>query len=130
VSVSLVLAGGIAGCVTVAGGRVVARGAGPVVDCSGFLILPGIIDLHGDAFERHLAPRRGALRSLGDGLRAVEQEMAVNGVTTGWLPQFWSWEGGMRGPDFARALCAALDDHDALGGAHADAARPERRANR
>ena len=27
-------------------------------DLDGFLVLPGIIDLHGDGFERHLAPRR------------------------------------------------------------------------
>lgn len=85
-----------------------------MIDCTGFLILPGIVDLHGDAFERHLAPRRGALRSPGDGLRALEGELAANGITTAWLPQFWSWEGGMRGPDFARALCAALAEYSGL----------------
>jgi alpha-D-ribose 1-methylphosphonate 5-triphosphate diphosphatase len=31
-----------------------------VVDLSGFLILPGIVDAHGDGFERHLAPRPSA----------------------------------------------------------------------
>ena len=98
----------------ISGGRIVQGDAGRVVDCTGFLVLPGIVDLHGDAFERHLAPRRGALRSLGDGLRALEGELAANGITTAYLPQFWSWEGGMRGPDFAQALCAALDDHTGL----------------
>ena len=82
------------------------------IDASGFLILPGLVDLHGDAFERHLAPRRGALRSLGDGLRALEIELAANGITTAYLPQFWSWEGGMRGADFAEDLCAAVAEHD------------------
>ena len=30
------------------------------VDLSGYWILPGIVDLHGDAIERHLAPRPSA----------------------------------------------------------------------
>jgi len=101
------------GTLALAGGWVVAEGGGRVVDASGFLVLPGIVDLHGDGFERHLAPRRGALRSLGHGLQAVEAELAANGITTAWLAQSWSWEGGMRGPDFARALCAALSEQGA-----------------
>jgi len=83
------------------------------IDLSGSLILPGIVDPHGDGFERHLAPRRGAATDLGQGLRAVEAELAANGITTAMLAQFWSWEGGMRSPEFAAALCAALEAHDA-----------------
>ena len=86
---------------------------GRQIDLSGFLILPGIVDPHGDGFERHLAPRRGAATDLGQGLRAVEAELAANGITTAMLAQFWSWEGGMRSPDFAAALCAALAGHEA-----------------
>jgi len=72
-----------------------------VVDLSGFMVLPGIIDLHGDGFERHVAPRRGAMSQMDAGLIAAEAELAANGITTGYLAQFWSWEGGLRGPDFA-----------------------------
>ena len=32
----------------------------PRVDLTGYLLLPGIIDLHGDAFEHHIAPRPSA----------------------------------------------------------------------
>ena len=96
------------------GGRLADGPTNKRVDATEFLILPGMVDLHGDAFERHLAPRRGALRSLADGLRAVEQELAANGITTAYLPQFWSWEGGMRGPDFARRFCAALAGYSGL----------------
>jgi alpha-D-ribose 1-methylphosphonate 5-triphosphate diphosphatase len=77
------------------------------VDLSGFRLLPGIVDLHGDGFERHVAPRRGALRETRAGLVATEAELAANGITTGYLAQFWSWEGGLRGPDFATALIEA-----------------------
>ncbi|MEM9394321.1 MAG: alpha-D-ribose 1-methylphosphonate 5-triphosphate diphosphatase [Pseudomonadota bacterium] len=80
------------------------------VNCQGYAVLPGLIDAHGDGFERHLAPRRGAVRDLGEGLRAVDAELAANGITTAVLAQFWSWEGGMRGPDFARDLAAAFSE--------------------
>ena len=52
------------------------------IDLSGLALLPGIIDAHGDGFERHLAPRRGAVSDLGAGLRASEVELASNGITT------------------------------------------------
>jgi hypothetical protein len=78
------------------------------VDLRGYLILPGIVDIHGDGFERHLAPRRGALESLSAGLASLDAELAANGITTAVIAQFWSWEGGMRGPDFAEELVDAL----------------------
>ncbi|MGC9420753.1 MAG: alpha-D-ribose 1-methylphosphonate 5-triphosphate diphosphatase, partial [Rhodovulum sp.] len=92
----------------IADGRIT-KGPLPELDLSGYLILPGIVDLHGDAFERHVAPRPGAPFALGIGLAATDREAAANGVTTGWLAQAWSWEGGHRGPDHAEALLAALD---------------------
>lgn len=91
----------------VSDGRIGGTGRG--VDLGGFWILPGIVDMHGDGFEHHLAPRRGAVTDLGLGLRAAEAEMAVNGITTGILAQFYSWEGGMRGPEFAANMVKALD---------------------
>ena len=78
------------------------------VDLSGYMILPGIVDIHGDGFERHLAPRRGAMKDMEGGLIACEAELAANGITTGILAQFWSWEGGLRGPDFAVSMLDAL----------------------
>ena len=93
---------------SVAGGRIVADTVGRAVDLSGFLVLPGIVDLHGDGFERHLAQRRGAMKQLDEGLIATEAELAANGITTAWLAQFVSWEGGMRGPEFADSVFAAI----------------------
>jgi len=79
------------------------------IDLDGFLVLPGIVDIHGDGFERHLAPRRGAMKDLDQGLIAAEAELAANGITTAVLAQFYSWEGGMRGADFAARVLGALD---------------------
>lgn len=78
------------------------------IDLAGYMILPAMVDLHGDGFERHVAPRRGAIRDLGRGLMALDAELAASGIGTAYLAQFYSWEGGMRGPDFAHALVAAL----------------------
>ncbi|MHA6345571.1 alpha-D-ribose 1-methylphosphonate 5-triphosphate diphosphatase [Roseivivax sp. CAU 1761] len=93
---------------SLADGRIAAAPEGRAVDLTGFRILPGIVDIHGDGFERHVAPRRGALREVTGGLLAAEAELAAHGVTTAVLAQFWSWEGGLRGPDFAEAVFAGL----------------------
>ena len=84
------------------------------IDASGFRILPGIIDMHGDGFERHVAPRRGAMKDIGEGLRAAEAEMAAGGITTGTLAQFVSWEGGLRGPEFAAQVFQVMRELDTL----------------
>lgn len=98
----------VAAPLSIAGGRIVDAPVGRAVDLSGWLILPGIVDAHGDGFERHVAPRRGAVSDIGGGLEAAAAELAANGITTAVLAQFWSWEGGLRGPGFAARVFAAL----------------------
>ncbi|WP_187428308.1 Alpha-D-ribose 1-methylphosphonate 5-triphosphate diphosphatase [Roseobacter fucihabitans] len=80
------------------------------IDLRGFWVLPGIIDLHGDGFERHLAPRRGAMKQMAEGIVATEAELAANGITTAILAQFISWEGGLRGEQFADQVFCAIRD--------------------
>ncbi|QIZ82591.1 alpha-D-ribose 1-methylphosphonate 5-triphosphate diphosphatase [Thalassovita gelatinovora] len=99
----------------IAGGLLTKSGSGRRIDLSGFRVLPGIVDLHGDGFERHLAPRRGAMKDLSAGLASAEAELAANGITTAYLAQFWSWEGGMRGRDFALRFLVALKGYRGLG---------------
>ncbi|MGE4327200.1 MAG: alpha-D-ribose 1-methylphosphonate 5-triphosphate diphosphatase [Pseudodonghicola sp.] len=89
-------------------GRIVSDPVGRRVDLSGCLILPGIVDLHGDGFERHVAPRRGAMTDPEEGIVTAATELAVNGITTGVLAQFYSWEGGLRGPEFAARVFGAI----------------------
>jgi alpha-D-ribose 1-methylphosphonate 5-triphosphate diphosphatase len=81
----------------------------PDVDLSGYLVLPGIVDLHGDGFERHLSPRPTAPFEKAEALRSAAAELAANGVTTAWFAQSWSWEGGFRAGTEAEAILAALD---------------------
>lgn len=93
--------------ISLAEGRIT-RGPLPEVNLSGYLVLPGIIDLHGDAFERHLAPRPSAPFPLASALAATDRDAACHGVTTAYLAQGWSWEGGQRSPEQAIAMMEAL----------------------
>ena len=92
----------------IADGFIVDGVPGRTIDLTGYMILPGIIDVHGDGFERHLAPRRGAMKTLSEGLVAAEAELAANGITTAVLAQFVSWEGGLRGLEFADQVFRAI----------------------
>lgn len=92
---------------TVADG-LIGDGPGREVDLSGYLVLPGVIDLHGDGFEHHLAPRPTAPFDKVRALQSAAAELAVNGITTAWFAQSWSWEGGHRSGDATVALLDAL----------------------
>ena len=92
----------------IADGFIVDEVPGKAIDLAGYMILPGIIDVHGDGFERHLAPRRGAMKTMYEGLVAAEAELAANGITTAVLAQFISWEGGLRGYEFADQVFGAI----------------------
>jgi alpha-D-ribose 1-methylphosphonate 5-triphosphate diphosphatase len=93
---------------SIANGVVATERVGRPVDLGGYLVLPGIIDLHGDGFERHLAPRRGAMKQMAEGVIAVEAELAANGITTAVMAQFYSWEGGLRSPEYAASVFASI----------------------
>lgn len=96
--------------VAIENGRIT-KGPHPAVDLSGYYVLPGIIDLHGDAFERHIAPRPSAPFPVETGLRMTDRDAAANGITTAWLAQSWSWEGGMRGPEYAETVLETLTQY-------------------
>lgn len=98
----------VAETLSFAGGGIVADRAGRAIDLTGCLVLPGIVDLHGDGFERHVAPRRGAMTDLEEGIAAAAAELASHGITTAVLAQFHSWEGGLRGPEFAARVMPAI----------------------
>ncbi|MEM0977857.1 MAG: alpha-D-ribose 1-methylphosphonate 5-triphosphate diphosphatase [Pseudomonadota bacterium] len=93
-----------------ANGLITEGSNGPVLNLAGYYVLPGIIDLHGDAFERHLFPRPTAPFSPEIGLRSTERELLANGITTAYLAQSWSWEGGFRSAEATENLMKAIAD--------------------
>jgi alpha-D-ribose 1-methylphosphonate 5-triphosphate diphosphatase len=92
---------------TLSQGRIT-DGRAPEVDLSGYWLLPGIVDLHGDGFDRHLRPRPTAPFDTQRALLNADAELAVNGITTAWFAQSWSWEGGSRSPEAAEDVMESV----------------------
>jgi alpha-D-ribose 1-methylphosphonate 5-triphosphate diphosphatase len=79
------------------------------LDAAGLIVLPGIVDIHGDAFERQLMPRPGVEVSLDIALFDSDRQAIANGITTVFHGVTWSWEPGLRGADNARGLLTAME---------------------
>src|SRR5215468_1852947 len=79
------------------------------IDASGLLVLPGIVDIHGDAFERQIMPRPGVDFPLDVALCDSDRQAVANGITTVFHGVTWSWEPGLRGPENAHAILQALE---------------------
>jgi alpha-D-ribose 1-methylphosphonate 5-triphosphate diphosphatase len=99
--------------VHLAEGRIVAMasdvGAGTgVCDVSGCTLLPGIIDLHGDAVERAIAPRPGVTLPLPMALAENDAALLAAGVTTAFLSVTDGFEPGLRSRAQVRAVRQAL----------------------
>ncbi|GGI99485.1 alpha-D-ribose 1-methylphosphonate 5-triphosphate diphosphatase [Neoroseomonas lacus] len=77
-------------------------------DASGLLVLPGLVDIHGDAHERQLQPRPGVDLPVGLALRDSAAQLIACGITTAYLGVTLSWEPGLRSLAGWRALKAAL----------------------
>lgn len=78
------------------------------IDAHGLHVLPGIIDIHGDGFERLVHPRPAAPVDPVIALLEADRQFAANGITTAYHSVTWSWEGGTRGPEAARAILEAV----------------------
>jgi alpha-D-ribose 1-methylphosphonate 5-triphosphate diphosphatase len=79
------------------------------LDARGLLVLPGIVDIHGDAFERQLQPRPGIGFPVGLALEDTERQLLANGITTAFHGVTLSWEPGLRSLEAWQALLTALD---------------------
>ncbi len=89
--------------------RLGATGAARRLDARGLVALPGIVDLHGDAFERQMQPRPGVDFPLPLALRDTEAQLLANGITTAMHAVTLSWEPGLRSAATWRALLDAMD---------------------
>lgn len=81
----------------------------PVLDVGGRLVLPGMIDLHGDAFERQLMPRPGVHFDMRLALADTDRQLVANGISTAFHGVTHSWEPGLRSRDSLVALMEALE---------------------
>ena len=79
------------------------------LDARDLLVLPGIVDLHGDAFERQMMPRAGVDFPIDIALADSDRQAISNGITTAFHATTWSWEPGLRSADNARRLLEAIE---------------------
>ena len=81
---------------------------GRTIEADGCYVLPGIIDIHGDGFERIIQPRSGVNFPIDLALREADRQLIANGITTAYHGLTVSWEPGLRSIDQARLFRTAL----------------------
>ena len=79
------------------------------LDACDLLVLPGIVDLHGDAFERQMMPRPGVDFPVDVALIDSDRQAIGNGITTVFHATTWSWEPGLRSGNNATRLLEAIE---------------------
>ncbi|MCF2524588.1 alpha-D-ribose 1-methylphosphonate 5-triphosphate diphosphatase [Bradyrhizobium sp. G127] len=79
------------------------------LDSHGLIALPGIVDMHGDAFERQMMPRPGVDFPVDVALVDSDRQAIANGITTVFHATTWSWEPGLRGTENAHRLLDAIE---------------------
>lgn len=96
-----------------------AAASGACIDAGDLLVLPGIVDIHGDAFERSVMPRPGVSFPYGPALLDVDRQLLAHGITTEFHGVTLSWEGGLRGEAYALRMFEALAQlQPVLGASH------------
>jgi alpha-D-ribose 1-methylphosphonate 5-triphosphate diphosphatase len=83
-------------------------GLSPTWDLGHLLLLPGLIDLHGDAFERQWMPRSGVFFPLDIALIDSDRQILSNGISTAYHGLTVSWEPGLRGIEHGRLMVDSL----------------------
>jgi alpha-D-ribose 1-methylphosphonate 5-triphosphate diphosphatase len=78
-------------------------------DATGLLVMPGLVDIHGDAHERQMQPRPGIGFPAVLGMRDSAAQLLAAGITTACLGVTLSWEPGLRGIEAWRRTLAAVE---------------------
>src|ERR1700761_6651059 len=99
--------------ILVAGGLIQEIGAVPeagteIWDLDSMLLMPGLVDLHGDAFERQIMPRPKVSFPIDMALIDTDRQLIANGITTAFYGLTYSWEPGLRGREAAFILIDAM----------------------
>lgn len=121
----------VEGSVCIEDGRIVDvgdvdRSADEFVDVQGRLILPGLIDLHGDDIESHLHPRSGARMDTHMALVSADRANVAAGITTKFHAiSFESNPEENRSPELGAEITDAVERADDLMADHRIHARCE-----
>lgn len=106
------------GALRIEGGVIAEVRETPVDDAAivgdGLLLMPGMIDMHGDMIEREIEPRPGVRMPMELGLRDLDRKLANSGVTTAYAAVSFSpgsTYGHMRSYDFTSEMIRAVRSH-------------------
>ncbi|MBD2464145.1 alpha-D-ribose 1-methylphosphonate 5-triphosphate diphosphatase [Oscillatoria sp. FACHB-1407] len=80
------------------------------IDVTGFNLLPGIVDIHGDAFERMICPRPGVNFPLEMAIAENDRTLLSAGITTFFYSVTDSFEPGLRSRDTVRRVLEIVSD--------------------
>jgi alpha-D-ribose 1-methylphosphonate 5-triphosphate diphosphatase len=97
--------------VTMADGQIAEIGGtiqGDIIDASGLILAPALIDVHGDAFERQLMPRPNVYFPIDTAVIDTDRQLAANGIATAYHAVTLGWEPGLRAVSRGRELMEAL----------------------
>ena len=94
---------------SIAEGVIADQSGGTQIDCNGYKILPGIVDVHGDAFELAIFPRPGTEIDFNIAMSSVDRQLLAHGITTAFHGLTISWEPGARSLDAGRRFMAGLE---------------------
>jgi alpha-D-ribose 1-methylphosphonate 5-triphosphate diphosphatase len=83
-----------------------------VIDFKGHYVLPGIIDIHGDSFERCMAPRPGVHLPLKSAIYENDNYLLSAGITTFFYSITDSFEGGLRSRQNAKEMIEFITSNE------------------
>ncbi len=108
------------GALRIADGLIAEISETPVADAdiegNGLILMPGMIDMHGDMIEREIEPRPGVRMPMEMGLRDLDRKLANSGITTAYAAVSFSpgsTYGHMRSYDFTSEMIRAIRAHAA-----------------
>lgn len=82
------------------------------IDATGALVLPGLVDIHGDGFERALMPRPGVFVGVAAAVAESRTQLLAAGITTAYVSVTDGWEPGLRSRATLRRLVEELATSD------------------
>jgi len=121
----------VEGAIRLEGERIVGigdvdRDGTEIVDARGRLVLPGLVDLHGDDIESHLHPRSGARMDTHMALSSADRANVAAGITTKFHAiSFEVAPDENRSPELGAEISSAVDAADDLMADHRIHARCE-----
>lgn len=83
-----------------------------IIDLNGQYVLPGIVDIHGDSFERCMAPRPSVHIPLKSAIFENDNYLLASGITTFFYSITDSFEDGLRSRDNARDMIEFITSNE------------------